>query len=701
MAGIVIAMFCAVPALRAQKEANIWYFGRGAGIDFNGGVPTAVADGAIDQKEGCASIADPMTGALLFYTDGVTVWNRQHRPMPNGAGLAGHADATQSALIVPAPCEPRRFYVFTADANPLADPPNDGIHYSIVDMDADAGRGDVVVKNVQMYEPATEKLTAVRHANGVDWWILSHEWGSNLFRVYQVSSSGVSTAVLSYVGSAHDGAPEYGTGYLKASPDGRMLVSVVTTSTTELFDFDARTGLISNPRRICDFSKYGASFSPDSRLLYAVERHIGWSYDSLYQYDVTLGSQQAIVDSRIAVGGGDYWAMQSAPDGRIYIANNSFYLARHLGWLTTITQPNARGVACGVDERGFRLDVGGILPVVTEGLPNMIESFEAGLIRACGPPEALIGADDPICAGTCTAFRDSSRNLPTQWEWTFEGARPATSSDQNPAPICFDSAGTYRVRLVATNDTGSDTVERVITVRAASSIRAQAAKVAVAPGDTASVPVTLGAIDASATLTSITVRLGYDRSMMRPLGVDAGGALLAGWALSVDDDTASSTVVVEATAAPGTTLAGPGRLLAVRFATWFAGSSSATLPLEIDVPGMVCSTIPGQPGTLDLELCGLAQRLIELDTNGVLLRGPEPNPVSGTALITFRTPNDGAIELAIFDRSGARVATLVDGSVGAGRHEASWETATAPCGVYYCRLSTPYGVRSTPVIVLR
>ena len=83
----------AVPDARAQKEANVWYFGRGAGIDFNGAVPTALANGSIDQKEGCASIADPLTGALLFYTDGVTIWNRDHRAMPNGLGLAGHDDA--------------------------------------------------------------------------------------------------------------------------------------------------------------------------------------------------------------------------------------------------------------------------------------------------------------------------------------------------------------------------------------------------------------------------------------------------------------------------------------------------------------------------------------------------------------------------------------------------------------------------------
>jgi PKD repeat protein len=700
---LILACFViAAPVIHAQKEANIWYFGRGAGIDFNGGVAIPLVNGAIDQKEGCASIADPVTGALLFYTDGRTVWNRDHRAMPNGVGLLGHNDATQSALIVPAPCDQDRFYVFTADASPLMDPPNEGIHYSVVDMDADGGMGDVVQKNVALYAPATEKLTAIRHANGVDYWVITHEWGSNLFQTYQVTAAGVaSSPVRSYVGSAHDGSAEYAIGYLKASPDGRMIASIVTTSFAELFDFDARTGLLSNARRIHGRSKYGLSFSPDSRLLYIVERRLGWSYDSLLQYDVTAVGEVAINDSRIAIAGGDYWAMQNAPDGRIYIANNSIYLPRHLGWLATIDRPNERGVACSYNERGFRLEVSAITPTVAEGLPNMIESFADGLITACGPPEAAIGLDDPICAGSCTDIRDSSRNLPTSWQWSFEGGRPSTSTDENPGPVCFDSAGVYRITLVASNVNGSDTVERTLTVRAPSNIRAEAGIVTVAPGDTASVPVTLGSLDPGRPISSITVRLRYDRTMMRPVGIDAGGALLSGWAISVDDDTAASAVIVRATAAPGASLVGPGRLLSFRFATWLATSGSTPLPLELEVPGGICSTVPGRAGALNLELCGLQQRLIELDTSMLLLREARPNPVDRATTIAFTTPRDGHARLAIFEANGTEVALLIDRALPAGSHAIQWNAAAAASGVYYCRLEADGAVATARMVVAR
>ena len=58
--------------VRAQGEANIWYFGNNAGLDFNTNPPTPLTNGALNTSEGCASVADK-NGALVFYTDGITV----------------------------------------------------------------------------------------------------------------------------------------------------------------------------------------------------------------------------------------------------------------------------------------------------------------------------------------------------------------------------------------------------------------------------------------------------------------------------------------------------------------------------------------------------------------------------------------------------------------------------------------------------
>ena len=97
----VLFMLTQAPVF-SQNEANVWYFSEYAGVDFNSGVPVALTDGAMDTREGCATISDA-SGNLLFYTDGITVWNKIHEVMDNGTGLLGHSSATQSGVIIPKP----------------------------------------------------------------------------------------------------------------------------------------------------------------------------------------------------------------------------------------------------------------------------------------------------------------------------------------------------------------------------------------------------------------------------------------------------------------------------------------------------------------------------------------------------------------------------------------------------------------------
>src|SRR5688572_22474257 len=85
-----------------QKQVNNWFFGIMAGLDFNTSPPTKITNGALNTTEGCSSASDA-NGALLFYTDGVNVWDNTHTLMPNGTGLNGDVSTTQSALVVKKP----------------------------------------------------------------------------------------------------------------------------------------------------------------------------------------------------------------------------------------------------------------------------------------------------------------------------------------------------------------------------------------------------------------------------------------------------------------------------------------------------------------------------------------------------------------------------------------------------------------------
>jgi hypothetical protein len=105
----------------SQKEANFWYFGRSAGIDFNSGTPMAITDGTLNTLEGCSSLADA-DGNLLFYSDGSKVYNKDHNLMTYTNGnpadnLKGNPSSTQSGMIIPKPGSNSIYYLFTVGDN--------------------------------------------------------------------------------------------------------------------------------------------------------------------------------------------------------------------------------------------------------------------------------------------------------------------------------------------------------------------------------------------------------------------------------------------------------------------------------------------------------------------------------------------------------------------------------------------------------
>jgi PKD repeat protein len=77
-----------------------------------------------------------------------------------------------------------------------------------------------------------------------------------------------------------------------------------------------------------------------------------------------------------------------------------------------------------------------------------------------GPSAHFQSSDSAFCdeSGKCIDFTDLTTGNPTSWKWTFPGAVPDTSTMQNPTGICYNTPGTYSVKLVATNTYGSDSL---------------------------------------------------------------------------------------------------------------------------------------------------------------------------------------------------------------------------------------------------
>lgn len=421
----------------AQKEGNIWYFGNLAGLDFNSGSPVPLTNGVLNTAEGCATIADA-NGSLLFYTDGSTIWNKNHVPMPNGSGLLGNSTSTQAGIIIKQPGNPNLYYVFSIFTD---------FAYSVVDITLQGGDGDVVAgnKNIVIAPGVNaEKQCATKHANGNDVWITMHEYNTNGFRSYLLTSAGLTPVpVVSNVGVNHN-TGQYG--QMKFNPQGTKIACGIVSSgivNVQIMDFDNLTGIVSNEIAIPNGSNqcYGLEFSPNGSLLYATTNSGTYI---IYQYDLNAGSAAAVIASQTQIGSTvsyDATGMQLGPDNKVYIAPTGS------GYLDVINDPDVLGTGCNFVHDAVYLQ--GRTSAL--GLPEYISNLFSA------PPHALFSAPNHICPGTCTNFNNLSQNG-TSFLWTFAGANPGISTDVNPTNICYNSPGSYAVSLIATNINGSDTI---------------------------------------------------------------------------------------------------------------------------------------------------------------------------------------------------------------------------------------------------
>lgn len=337
----ILSIICSL-TLSSQQDNN-WYFGNTAGLNFNNTPPTALTNGLTANVDNSSTISD-LTGALLFYTDGMKVWDINHAVMPNGNGLIGHFSGGQCALIVPIPCDPNKYVIF--HVTEFSSPGN--LNYTVVDMTLNGGLGDVVAsqKNISLGTGWTEKLCAYYNPNGNYYWVFSHKWQTDQFVAFKVDATTIATqSVTSSIGSIHNcgtfGGAHDAMGQLTISPDGTKLVNALTCQDKfELFDLDINTGMLSNFIAIPGNggNAWGTAFSPNSQKLYT-NSIFG---QSVFQYDLVTYNQAAIIASKNALytapsTGYNFGYMELGPDNKLYIAKPN---ATNI---TVINNPNNLG----------------------------------------------------------------------------------------------------------------------------------------------------------------------------------------------------------------------------------------------------------------------------------------------------------------------------------------------------------------------
>ena len=190
-------LLLSVNAISQDLAQHNWLFGNSSNaIRFNRGNNKAIlaTSPTLLGLGGSAVATDPSTGNLLFYSDGITVYDANSikmKDLSNGPHfpLSGNITGNQPVVFCPVPVQvgqPTKYFVFTNNAN--GSTPGT-IQYVVVDLALPGNSffpspptgaiASTIATDVNgLIANRSEGMIIVPHANGRDYWLITHQNGS-------------------------------------------------------------------------------------------------------------------------------------------------------------------------------------------------------------------------------------------------------------------------------------------------------------------------------------------------------------------------------------------------------------------------------------------------------------------------------------------------------------------------------------------
>ena len=432
------------------KRADIWYFGKYAGVDFSSGDPVAIYDNVLSAggtSRGFVVMSDTNSN-LLYYSNGIAIRNQNHLPIDNT-----FMPSSYDVISFPVYGSDHEYYVFSAPNYYY--PGLDAFYYAIVDMDLNGGLGGVsepIHVSPSIWDPG-QKLTATRHKNKEDVWVVTRKISDDNYASTLVSGNTVSPFPVLSPAPAFTEDTVWGSleldGQMRISYDNKYLINtnagwdnmIDTSDRIEVCKFNDETGIVNylyyfkiRGEDNAWYEVHGAEFSPDSRYLY-LSGHENFTYSGfVYQFDMQyIEDSASFLASRILVGQDDrLWGMQLARDGKIYITG------RHGGtgdtpYLSVINDPWKYGTACNFQTEAVNLLPGEGTGMLTKVFPYYLFRFDY----------------EGICEGEPFLFDPWFVPEPVYIEWDFGDPASGvnnTSTVPNATHI-FTDGGTYEVSV--------------------------------------------------------------------------------------------------------------------------------------------------------------------------------------------------------------------------------------------------------------
>jgi len=469
----------------AQKQNNIWVFGKYAGLDFNTSPPSPLDSMPIGfdptQFVYASSVCDS-NGKLIMYTDGITVWNQHKKPIARYLQRwpwSGYC----MPLIVPHPENDSLFYIFGVSASSYAY----RLQYLTVNPTRYFGYGEIIYPQPStlsnyftvLKENASVMVAGTAHCNKKDIWVVTH--AQNAFYAYLITKNGVAaTPIVSSI--PPDIVPEgkYEQGNLKFSASGeKLIMPLMNTNEVAVFSFNNAIGTFSDGFKLKlpeGLKLEDAELSPDGSKLYfggssllildedAPVTHL----HSIQQWNLDAGSPTQIEQSvynltplpdRTACFRVCYVidrTLQLGPDGKIYVSmrHNEGIGPQLDKTASVINAPNAPGALAFY--KPYAVNVGRVYNYIHY---NYIRSF------VYTAKENGIQYNKSTCSDQPVAF-SLLYNRVDAVSWDFgDPASGANNYSQSLKPAhTYPAPGTYSVKALIRRQCATDTAFAQVTI---------------------------------------------------------------------------------------------------------------------------------------------------------------------------------------------------------------------------------------------
>ncbi|HMW11503.1 MAG TPA: T9SS type A sorting domain-containing protein [Bacteroidia bacterium] len=376
MKKLILVLF--IPLIVQGQINNTWLIGYGnwavrARIIFETNNYILTQESRQMGFQGAEATISDDNGNFLMSSNGVWIADATGDTMINGGGLNPSWDVNahpngilteNSNMFLPFPNDSNKYilihHALFSDISTYSY--WGGVHKSVIDITANGGLGAVIEKNdTLIYDEISGGITACRHANGRDWWVIVQKDSSDVVYKILLTPNGVDTITTQHLGYA-----QFFNGNVSQitfSQDGKKFIQNnyhyvagnMHPSFVILADFDRCTGMFSNTQTIQltqDSYLWGLAFSPSGKYAYACS--------SLYLFQIDTDS--LTVDT-VATYDGFYspyswccattfWTMYLAANGKIYMTSGNGVQHIH-----EMNYPDSASIACDLQQHAINLGV--------------------------------------------------------------------------------------------------------------------------------------------------------------------------------------------------------------------------------------------------------------------------------------------------------------------------------------------------------